>query len=79
MKERLVDQFEYTSVIPLVFTCHSILVLSGQSLVGNIYDEYDDVVRIIHDWENRTGLEMEIDECLYLSQKDVSNYILIEK
>ena len=39
MKERLVDQFEYTSVIPLVFTCHSILVLSGQSLVGNIYDE----------------------------------------
>ena len=42
-------------------------------------NEYDLVVSIIHEWENRTGLEMEIDESLYLAQKDVSNYILIEK
>ena len=41
--------------------------------------EYDDVEKIIHEWEDRTGLEMEIDESLYLAQKDVSNYILIEK
>lgn len=40
--------------------------------------EYDCVVEIIHEWENRTGLEMEIDECKALFQKDVSNYILIE-
>lgn len=41
--------------------------------------EYDLVESIIHDWEKRTGLEMEIDESLYLAQRDVSNYILIEK
>ena len=41
--------------------------------------EYDKVEEIIHEWERRTGLEMEIDESLFLSQKDVSNYILIEK
>ena len=41
--------------------------------------EYDLVEEIIHEWENRTGLEMEIDESLYLAQRDVSNYILIEK
>ena len=41
--------------------------------------EYDLVENIIHEWENRTGLEMEIDESLYLAQRDVSNYILIEK
>lgn len=42
-------------------------------------DEYELVESIIHEWENRTGLEMEIDESLYLAQRDVSNYILIEK
>lgn len=42
-------------------------------------EEYDSVENIIHEWENRTGLEMEIDESLYLAQRDVSNYILIEK
>lgn len=42
-------------------------------------EEYDLVESIIHEWENRTGLEMEIDESLYLAQRDVSNYILIEK
>lgn len=41
--------------------------------------EYDKVEEIIHEWEHRTGLEMEIDESLYLAQRDVSNYILIEK
>lgn len=39
--------------------------------------EKDKVEEIIHDWENRTGLEMEIDYCTQLWQKDVSNYILI--
>ena len=42
-------------------------------------EEYELVENIIHEWENRTGLEMEIDESLYLAQRDVSNYILIEK
>ena len=42
-------------------------------------DEYDLVESIIHEWESRTGLEMEIDESLFLAQRDVSNYILIEK
>lgn len=42
-------------------------------------EEYDLVENIIHEWEARTGLEMEIDESLYLAQRDVSNYILIEK
>nr|DAW34127.1 MAG TPA: DNA polymerase [Caudoviricetes sp.] len=41
--------------------------------------EYDKVEEIIHEWERRTGLEMEIDESLALYQRDVSNYILIEK
>lgn len=41
--------------------------------------EYELVESIIHEWEGRTGLEMEIDESLYLAQRDVSNYILIEK
>lgn len=41
--------------------------------------EYDKVVEIIHEWENRTGLEMAIDESIAVWQRDVSNYILIEK
>ena len=41
--------------------------------------EYDKVEEIIHEWERRTGLEMEIDESIALYQKDVSSYILIEK
>lgn len=40
-------------------------------------NEYDRCVNIIHDWENRTGLEMEIEECIKLYQSDVSNYILV--
>ena len=41
--------------------------------------EYDRVEEIIHEWEHRTGLEMEIDESIALYQRDVSNYILVEK
>lgn len=41
--------------------------------------EYDLCEAIIHDWERRTGLEMEIDNCYRLIQKDVSNYILIQE
>lgn len=48
-------------------------------LISCIDEEYDELVEIIHDWERRTGLEMEIDDSLQLSQRDVSNYLLIEK
>lgn len=41
--------------------------------------EKDTVEEIIHEWEDRTGLEMEIDYCSHLWQKDVSNYILISE
>ena len=41
--------------------------------------EYDLCEQIIHDWEQRTGLEMEIEQCTRLIQRDVSNYILIKE
>lgn len=41
--------------------------------------EYDLCEQIIHDWEQRTGLEMEIEHCSRLIQRDVSNYILIKE
>ena len=41
--------------------------------------EYDIAVQTIHEWEKRTGLEMEIDECTELHQRDVSSYILVKK
>lgn len=40
--------------------------------------EYDLCEQLIHDWEQRTGLEMEIEHCSRLIQRDVSNYILIK-
>lgn len=42
-------------------------------------DEYDLCEAIIHDWEERTGLEMEIEQSRALYQKDVSNYILLKE
>lgn len=39
--------------------------------------EYDILESTIHEWENRTGLEMEIDGLQFISQKDVSNYCAI--
>ena len=41
--------------------------------------ELQETENIIHEWENRTGLEMEINHCSKLVQRDVSNYILIEE
>ena len=41
--------------------------------------ELSEVENIIHKWENRTGLEMEINMCSRICQKDVSNYLLIEE
>jgi len=41
--------------------------------------EYDLCEQLIHDWEQRTGLEMEIEHCSRLIQRDVSNYILIKE
>lgn len=41
-------------------------------------DEYDLCETIIHDWENRTGLEMEIEECEKLYQRTVSTYLLVK-
>ena len=42
----------------------------GQACIVDLLDKLEDQV---------PGLEMEIDESLYLAQRDVSNYILIEK
>lgn len=47
-------------------------------IVSCIEEEYDTCEEIIHEWEARTGLEMEIDQCSKLIQRDVSNYILIK-
>ena len=40
-------------------------------------EEYDMLESTIHEWENRTGLEMEIDGLQFISQKDVSNYCAV--
>lgn len=40
-------------------------------------EEYDMLESTIHEWEHRTGLEMEIDKLQFISQKDVSNYCAI--
>lgn len=48
-------------------------------IISSLNEEADKVVEIIHEWEHRTGLEMEIESCIKLAQKDVSNYILVKE
>ena len=48
-------------------------------IISCLDSEYEECVEIMHDWERRTGLELEIEDCVYLMQKDVSNYILLKK
>ena len=68
-------------------TKEQIIKLINSGLITNVVypellldkSEYDLCEQIIHDWEQRTGLEMEIDKCSRLIQRDVSNYILIKE
>lgn len=43
------------------------------------YDDYDLIDDIVHDWEKMTGMVMEFEEFERLFQKDVNNYILVDK
>lgn len=46
----------------------------------NDYDEFDIVDDVVYEWEQRTGMEMEIDTFIgELFQKDVNNYLLIDR
>lgn len=46
----------------------------------NSYDEFDIVDDVVYEWEQRTGMEMEIDTFIgELFQKDVNNYILVDR
>lgn len=44
------------------------------------YDEFDLVDDIVYEWEQRTGMEMELDTFIgEIFQKDVNNYLLIDR
>lgn len=44
------------------------------------YDEFDLVDDIVYEWEQRTGMEMEIDTFIgEIFQKDVNNYLLVDR
>lgn len=46
----------------------------------NNYDEFDLVDDIVYEWEQRTGMEMELDTFIgEIFQKDVNNYLLIDR
>jgi DNA polymerase len=46
----------------------------------NNYDEFDLVDDIVYEWEQRTGMEMEIDTFIgEIFQKDVNNYLLVDR
>lgn len=40
---------------------------------------FDDVDDIAHEWEQRTGLNLEFDEYVKVIQKDVNNYIIVDQ
>lgn len=42
--------------------------------IDDFYNKIDDIV---HEWETRTGLQMEFDEYVKVMQKDVNNYIIV--
>jgi DNA polymerase len=44
------------------------------------YDEFDLVDDIVYEWEQRTGMEMELDTFIgEIFQKDVNNYLLVDR
>ena len=44
------------------------------------YEDFDQVDDIVYEWEQRTGMEMEIDTFIgEIFQKDVNNYLLIDR
>lgn len=44
------------------------------------YDDFDLVDDIVYEWEQRTGMEMEIDTFIgEIFQKDVNNYLLVDR
>jgi DNA polymerase len=46
----------------------------------NGYDEFDLVDDIVYEWEQRTGMEMEMDTFIgEIFQKDVNNYLLVDR
>lgn len=46
----------------------------------NSYDDFDLVDDIVYEWEQRTGMEMEIETFIgEIFQKDVNNYLLVDR
>ena len=45
----------------------------------NKESEKEGILKIVRDWENRTGFEMECDEYSTVIQRDVNNYIIVSK
>jgi hypothetical protein len=50
----------------------------GLYILVKSHDEVDKIKEIAHQWEKRTGLELEFEIANKLIQKDVNNYILCE-
>ena len=41
-------------------------------------DQYDDVLKIVNEWQSRTGFELEEDSVSRIAQKDVNNYVEVQ-
>ena len=41
-------------------------------------DQYDDVLKIVNEWQSRTGFELEEDSVSLIAQKDVNNYVEVQ-
>lgn len=41
-------------------------------------DQYDEVLKIVNEWQSRTGFELEEDSVALIAQKDVNNYVEVQ-
>lgn len=74
----LLDLIEHLEKIPSVELIQS--NTDGILIKLHNYDDFDLVDDVVYEWEQRTGMEMEIDTFMgELFQKDVNNYLLVDR
>lgn len=74
----LLDLIEHLEKVPGLELIQS--NTDGILIKLNNYEDFDQVDDIVYEWEQRTGMEMEIDTFIgEIFQKDVNNYLLVDR
>lgn len=74
----LLDLIEHLESVPGIELIQS--NTDGLLIKLDSYDTFDQVDDIVYEWEQRTGMEMEIDTFIgEIFQKDVNNYLLVDR